>query len=147
MEVVFGLHSVRTAQPGMEPRAQESSLCYCASEAGCRTPLRYSQEPLHSSLAYVSKHLEQLKKKTSVFPLCTQVTMLQAMISVCVKENELVTGHNWYLLLNTALELLLVLNFHFLWHSIWCCFFLACPEDLEEDKGQWEGLIINNCQS
>ena len=105
----------------------------------------YSQEPLHSSLAYVSKHLEQLIK-TSVFPLCTQVTMLPAMMSVCVKEKEPLTGHNWYLLLNTALELL-VQNFHFLCHSIWCGFFLVCPENPEEDKGQWEGLTINNCQS
>lgn len=48
MEVVFGLHSVRTTQPEMEPRAQESSLCYCASEAGCCTLLTYSQEPLQA---------------------------------------------------------------------------------------------------
>lgn len=93
VEVVFGLHSVRTTQPGMEPRAQESSLCYCASETGCCTLLRYSQELLHSSLAYVSKRLEQLTKN-SVFPLCTQVLMLPAMMSACVKEKELLIGHN-----------------------------------------------------
>ena len=75
-----------------------------------------------------------------------QVTMLLAMMSVCVKKKELLTSHNWYLLLNTALELL-VLNFYFLCHSIWCCFFLVCSENLEEDKGPWEGLTINSCQS
>lgn len=51
--------------------------------------------------------------------------MLPAMVSACVKLKELLIGHNWYLLLNSTLELL-VLNFHFLCHSIWCCFFLVC---------------------
>lgn len=115
--VVLRLHSVRTLHPGMELRTREGSLCYCASEAGCHPLLRSGREHLRSSLASVSKHLGQLIK-ASVFPQCTQVLMLPTLMGVCVEEKELLTGHNWNFWLDSALGLL-VLNFSFLYHSIW----------------------------
>lgn len=91
VEVVFGLHSVRTTQPGMEPRAQESSLCYCASETGCWTLLRYSQELLHSSLCLCQQAFGATNKKQCLSPMHPSAHVADHDECVCQGER----APNW----------------------------------------------------